>query len=82
MIFRCNMNHLFGYFQPPELKRGLNKDWPTQPGCQYTFGPCRDRLHLMLKITDRLEEGIIMDILEWDEVIISVFLSESNLYAY
>ena len=64
MIFRCNMNHLCGYFQPPELKRGLNKDWPTQPGCQYAFGSCRDRLHLMLKITDRLEEGIIMDILK------------------
>ncbi|RMX37831.1 hypothetical protein pdam_00024253 [Pocillopora damicornis] len=26
-----------------------------------------DELHLMPRITDRLEEGLIMDILKWDE---------------
>lgn len=41
-----------------------------------------DELHLMHRITDRLEEGLIMDILKWDEVpiIISVLLSVSKLY--
>ena len=27
-----------------------------------------DELHLMLRITDRLEQGLIYDILEWDAV--------------
>lgn len=40
-----------------------------------------DELHLMPRITDRLEEGLIMDILKWDEVpiIISVLLPVSKL---
>ena len=27
-----------------------------------------DELHLMLRITDRLEEGLVYDVLQWDEV--------------
>ena len=40
-----------------------------------------DELHFMPRITDRLEEGLIMDILKWDEVpiIISVLLPVSKL---
>ena len=27
-----------------------------------------DELHMLLRITDRLEHGIIMDVIAWDEV--------------
>lgn len=27
-----------------------------------------DELHLMLRVTDRLEEGLILDVINWDSV--------------
>ena len=34
-----------------------------------------DELHLILRITDRLEEGLIIDIANWEEVIIKKHLT-------
>lgn len=71
------MTHSCSYFQTPELARKFNEDWHNEPGCHgkpFFNIPLEniviDELHLMLRITDRLEEGIIMDIVKWDEVTI------------
>ena len=71
------MTHSCSYFQTFELARKLNDNWHNEPGCHATpfFNtPLEniviDELHLMLRITDRLEEGLIMDIVKWDEVTI------------
>ena len=39
-----------------------------------------DELHVMLRISDWLKAGIIMEILKWDKEIFSVLLPESQLY--
>ena len=59
----------------PPLYAKMCADWHKQPGChtQPFFNlPLEnvvvDELHLMLRVTDRLEEGLILDIIKWDEV--------------
>ena len=56
-------------------------DWHKQPGCHYQ--PLFDfdlknvimyELHLMLRVTDRLEEGLIKDIMLWDKVCIKAYI--------
>ena len=61
-------------FQTPDPKRTVDDNWHKQPGCQaqpFFKIPLEnvviDELHLMLRVTDRLEEGLIMDIIKWDE---------------
>lgn len=56
--------------------RNLDGNWYKQPGCRSNpfFESLKfenviiDELHCMLRVTDRLEEGLIKDILQWDEV--------------
>ena len=69
------MSHSCDYFLGAALARTLDDAWSRQPGCHSSpmFKiPLRnvvlDELHLMLRITDRLEEGLIFDILKWDTV--------------
>ena len=41
------------------------------PPTLFNIGPenvVLDELHLMLRITDRLEHGIISDVVQWDEL--------------
>ncbi|KAJ7380565.1 hypothetical protein OS493_009032 [Desmophyllum pertusum] len=71
---RVNLSHSCEYFQTAEMIRKIDEAWSTQPGChsQPFFNiPLEnvilDELHLMLRITDRLEEGIILEILKWDK---------------
>ena len=63
------------YFSRPTMARRMCRDWHKQPGChrQPFFNlpldhVVVDELHLMLRVTDHLEEGLIMDIIKWDEV--------------
>jgi hypothetical protein len=53
----------------------LDAEWFKQPGCHsqpFFKIPLDhilvDELHLMLRVTDRLEEGLIKDIIQWDKV--------------
>lgn len=63
------------HYSNPPLGRIVCDDWHKQPGSYsqpFLKLPLEnivvDELHLMLRVTDRLEEGLIMDIKEWDEV--------------
>ena len=69
------MTHSCSHFQMPQVERKLSKDWHKEPGCHtspFFSIPLEnvviDELHLMLGVTDQLEEGIITDVLQWDEV--------------
>ena len=69
------MSHTCTHFQSAELLRIVDGTWSKQPGCHsepFFSIPVRnvvlDELHLMLRITDRLEEGLIYDITKWDKV--------------
>ncbi|KAJ7383407.1 hypothetical protein OS493_028083 [Desmophyllum pertusum] len=71
---RCDMSKNCCHFSSPPLARSVCDDWHKQPGCHsqpFFKLPLEnivvDELHLMLRVTDRLEEGIIKDILKWDE---------------
>ena len=70
------MSHSCEFFSSPEMARKVDSSWSKQPGCHAepfftipTENVILDELHLMLRITDRLEEGLIFDVLKWDEVI-------------
>ena len=63
------------HFQSAELLRIVDSTWSKQPRCHsesfFTIPVSNvvlDELHLMLRITDRLEEGLIYDITKWDKV--------------
>ena len=56
-------------------ERTLCLDWYKQPGCQHQpflriplDNLIIDKLHLMLRLTDQLETGLILKVLDWDEV--------------
>ena len=81
------MSHSCAYFQSSEMVRTIDDMWSRQPGCHsqpffsiHLENVILDELHLMLRITDRLEEGLIFEILKWDKVwlfvslIVSLFL--------
>ena len=72
---RCDLSKNCHHFSNPPLARSMCGDWHKQPGCRsqpFFKLPLEnivvDELHLMLRVTDRLEEGLIMDIMKWDEV--------------
>ena len=69
------MSHSCEYFQSETMARKLDSSWSKQPGCHADpffkvplDNVILDELHLMLRITDRLEEGLIFDIMKWDSV--------------
>ena len=69
------MSHSCADFQSSLMARTLDSAWSRQPGCHsmpfFDIPPenvVLDELHLMLRVTDRLEEGVILQILKWDEV--------------
>lgn len=69
------MNKPRNYFCDGDIHRVLNDDWQTQAGCRHEplfkipLNRCiLDELHLMLRVTDRLEHGLIYDAVDWDEV--------------
>lgn len=69
------MDRTEDYCKSPEMKRLLHCQWKKDPGCkeQPLFTIPIDHvivheLHLLLRITDRLEAGLICQVLDWDEV--------------
>lgn len=57
------------------MKGQFGPNWSRNPGCQYlslfNISPEKiviDELHLVLRITERLELGLILEVLDWDEV--------------
>ena len=75
LVPRCNASHSCEYFLNGVLARSLDDTWSRPPGCHslpffniLIENLVLDELHLMRRITDRLEEGLILDILKWDSV--------------
>ena len=69
------MSHSCEYFLGETLARKVDDTWSKQPGCHSApffyiqiDNVVLDELHLMLRVTDRLEEGLILDIINWDAV--------------
>ena len=65
----------YSYYQSSNVKRKLGPDWYKQPGCQHQpifkiplGNIITDELHLMLRVMDQLETGLILDVVDWDEV--------------
>ena len=65
----------FSNYLSSNMKRVLGPDWYKQPGCQHQplfkiplDNIIIDELHLMLRVVDRLETGLILEVLDWDEV--------------
>lgn len=57
----------FSYYLSSNIKRVLGPDWYKQPGCQHQplfkiplDNIIIDELHLMLRVVDRLETGLIL----------------------
>lgn len=57
------------------MKRHFKPRWHKDPGCEHQplfkialQDIVIDELHLMLRVTDRLEKGIIFEVIDWDEV--------------
>ena len=58
-----------------KLKRTLGQNWHKDPGCkaQPLFDipldhVIVDELHMFLRVTDILEKGVILEVINWDEV--------------
>lgn len=65
----------YSFYETNEMKRKMGPNWYKQPGChsQPLFDIPLDRivideLHLMLRVMDRLEQGLILEVVDWDEV--------------
>ena len=72
---RQNMDRTEDYCKSPEMRCLLHSQWKKDPGCReqplFTIPIDHvivDELHLLLRITDRLEAGLIYQVLDWDEV--------------
>ena len=57
------------------MKRVLHPNWHNDPGCKAKplfDTPLErvviDELHMFLRITDILEKGVILEVINWDEV--------------
>jgi len=69
------MDRTEDYCKSPEMKRLLHRQWKKDKECKeqplFTIQIDHvivDELHLLLRITDRLEAGLIYQVLDWDEV--------------
>ena len=61
------------YYNSEEMKRTLGPDWSSGSQDQPLFKiPLEniiiDELHLVLRVTDRLEEGLILEVIDRDEL--------------
>ncbi|XP_078347604.1 uncharacterized protein LOC144632757 [Oculina patagonica] len=71
---RCDMSVPHGHYNSNQMKRKFGPNWTRAPGCQNQplFNiPLEDivldELHLMLRVTDRLEKGLILEVIDWDQ---------------
>lgn len=74
-ISRQDMTKDLNAYWDPNLKRKYHSNWQKDPGCQHEplftiplDHVVVDELHLMLRIIDRLEDGLVYEMLDWDEV--------------
>ena len=65
----------FSHYNSDSMKRKSGPNWYKDPGCHhqpmFNIPPedvIIDELHLMLRVTDRLEHGLILEVIDWDEV--------------
>ena len=72
---RSNMERPISFYNSGDMQRKLSSNWSKEPGAKGAplFAVpldhvMIDELHMLLRITDRLEHGIIMDVIAWDEV--------------
>ena len=72
---RQNLDNTEDFCKSSQMKRMLHENWKRDPGCKeqplFTIPIDHvvvDELHLLLRITDRLEAGLIYQVLDWDEV--------------
>ena len=72
---RQDMSKGLNVYWHPNIRRQYHTNWHKDPGCKhqplFKIPPddvIVDELHLMLRVTDRLEEGLIYEMLDWDEV--------------
>lgn len=63
------------HYNSDSMKRHFGPRWHKDPGCEHQplfkialEDIVIDELHLMLRVTDRLEKGIIFEVIDWDEV--------------
>lgn len=68
----------YSFNESTEMKRKMGPHWYKQPAChsQPLFDISLDHimideLHLMLRVMDRLEQGLILEVVDWDEVTFS-----------
>jgi len=71
----------YSFYESSEMKRKMGPHWYKQPGChsQPLFDISLDHivideLHLMLRVMDRLEQGLILEVVDWDEVYFLAFI--------
>ena len=74
-MHRCDVSLLPAYFRFSTMRRKLCAHWHSDPGCTHLplFSITLDHvvvdeLHLLLRITDQLEKGLIMAAISNDEV--------------
>ncbi|KAK3754664.1 hypothetical protein QZH41_009114 [Actinostola sp. cb2023] len=72
---RQNMSKPRDFFCAENIRRELHTNWQKDPGCRHKplfnipLHHCIiDELHILLRITDRLEHALIHDAVDWDEV--------------
>lgn len=56
----------YNYYNSDGMKRTFGPNWHKDPGCQhqplFQIPPKDIILHLMLRVTDRLEQGLILEV--------------------
>lgn len=69
------MSRSYEFFATAAMARTIERSWSNQPGCHsdpFFQIPIEnfvlDEIHVMLRITDKLEQGLILDLLKWDTV--------------
>ena len=74
-IHRCDMSVPHDHYNSDHMKRKFGPHWPRDAGCQnqplfniHLEDVVLDELHLMLRVTDRLEKGLILEVIDWDQV--------------
>ena len=76
------------HYNSNHMKRKFGPNWTRDPGCQnqslfniHLEDTVLDELHLMLRVTDRLEKGLILEVIDWDQesdYIYNIYLIEET----
>ena len=64
----------YDYYNSDGMNRTFEPNWHKDSGCQHwplskiPHKVILDELHLMLRVTDWLEQGLSLEVIDWDEV--------------